>query len=183
MFKLSVMERCLFIKGSNGVLSFEVSERLYDEIVHCLKISEQQLVDLFRQAGTNEVNILLPDTEQEGRCGEVKGETESVFVKDRDYFRKIVFSNIRWIEASGSYCCLYLDEGPKLMLSFNLRELALHLPERIFVRVHRSYMVNIHFIDSFIGNMLCVGEKQIPVSKQHKRSIIARLNVLGNVKS
>lgn len=180
MFKLSDMERCLFIKGCNGVLSLQVSERLYTEIVNCLEISEKQLTDIFRQVGTDEVNILFPESEV-SVCG-VKEEAESVFVKDRDYFRKIGFSNIRWIEASGSYCCLYLEQGPKVMLSFNLRELAMHLPERIFVRVHRSYMVNIHFIDSFIGNILCVGEKQIPVSKQHKRNVIARLNVLGNVK-
>lgn len=180
MFKLSVMERCLFIKGSESMLSLKVSERLYDEIVHCLEISEQQLADVFRQVGTDEVNVLPPNPEI--GAGEMKEEIGSVFVKDRDYFRKIGFSNIRWIEASGSYCCLYLDHGPKLMLSYNLRELALRLPQRIFIRVHRSYMVNIHFIDSFIGNMLCVGEKQIPVSKQHKRNVITRLNVLGNVK-
>ncbi len=68
------------------------------------------------------------------------------------------------------------------MLSFNLRELSGYLPTRLFMRVHRSYIVNINYIDSFIGNLLCIGEHRIPVSKRHKQKVITRLNVLGNVK-
>lgn len=180
MFNLLVMERCFFLKSANGIVSIQVSERLYEEIMHCLKISEEQLTAVLREAGDKEVYSISGEPDEKMSEDQISG--NSIFIKDRDYFRRIEFGHIRWVEASGSYCCLYLDNAPKIMLSFNLRELAMHLPSRIFMRVHRSYMVNIGYIDSFIGNILCIGENRIPVSKQHKKSVLSRLNVLGNVK-
>lgn len=117
--------------------------------------------------------------EQYGEIKQMMEEKTSIFVKDRDYFRRVDFDRIRWIEAAGSYCSLYLDGLPKLMLSFNLTELAGHLPSNLFVRVHRSYIVNINYIDSFIGNMLCLGADRVPISKQYRKDVISRLNVLG----
>lgn len=181
MFNLIVMERYLFIKESDNFWSVRISERLYEEIMQCVQFSECHLTSLFQQ-GEGKVEIQELAKMDEMRIWKSQKQMKSIFVKDRDYFRRIDFSGIRWIEAAGSYCCLYLENAPKLMLSFNLRELAVHLPNGIFMRVHRSYIVNIDYIDSFIGNMLFIGKKNIPVSKQYRQDVMARLNVLGNTK-
>lgn len=176
------MERGLFFKDEKGIVSIPVSEGIYNKIRECMDLSEEQVLKLFR--GSEEADQ-MPFANEPCKgwiLSDCKERTDSIFVKDRDYFRRIDFNRIRWIEASGSYCCLYLENAPKMMLSFNLRELAEHLPGQIFVRVHRSYIVNIACIDSFIGNMLCIGKDRIPVSKQHKRRVLNRLNVLGSTK-
>ncbi|MDR0419689.1 MAG: LytTR family transcriptional regulator [Prevotellaceae bacterium] len=108
---------------------------------------------------------------------------ESIFIKDRDYFRKIDFSDILWIEASGSYCCIYQKHKNKICLSFSLSEISAKLPSKYFLRIHRSYIVNIIHIDAFIGNIICVGESKLPISKVHKKEVIGRINVLGGLKS
>ena len=48
-------------------------------------------------------------------------------------------------------------------------------------RVHRSYIVNINSVDSFIGNMLFIGNCRIPISKSHKNEVLERLNLIGEV--
>lgn len=176
------MERCLFLKDEKGILSVPIPEDIYDRIRKCMELSEKQVLQLFRDVDESEGTPLAGEGNDSWILSGYKEQTDSIFVKDRDYFRRIDFSRIRWVEAAGSYCCLCLQNAPKMMLSFNLRELAEHLPERIFVRVHRSYIINITCIDSFIGNMLCVGKDRIPVSKQHRRRVLERLNVLGNTR-
>lgn len=173
------MEKYVFIKKEERLFPIRISERLYEEIRQLPVIPEEKLADDKAGWDGGTLDAVLPEPLLEI---EVQSKTTSVFVKDKDYFRKIEFKDIRWIEASGSYSCLNLECAPKLMLSFNLRELSAHLPSRLFVRVHRSYIVNIDFVDSFIGNTLCIGKNQIPVSKQHKRYVVGRLNILGNVK-
>lgn len=171
------MERCLFLKNVKGLLSVRVSESIYGEIIRYVEDSGQQITEeLLMKEDVGQLDSYLQNITNGGE------KVDSIFVKDRDYFRRIEFKRIRWVEASGSYCCLNLEAAPKIMLSFNLRELSNHLSSSCFLRVHRSYIVNINFIDSFIGNMLCLGKEQIPVSRQHKANVIARLNILGNVK-
>lgn len=108
---------------------------------------------------------------------------ESIFIKDRDYFRKIDFSNILWIEASGSYCWIYQKHKNKICLSFSLSEISAKFPSKYFLRIHRSYIVNIIHIDAFIGNTICIGENRLPISKVHRKEVIGRMNVLGGMKN
>lgn len=160
------MERYLFVKTGDGFVKVPVSDVAYNEVMDCLK----QAVCCKDENG-------IPCDIAECR----RKNLVSVFVKDRDYFRRVDFARIKWVEASGSYCCMHLEDKRKLMLSYNLSELSAYLPP-YFVRVHRSFIVNMNYIDSFIGNMLCVGQERIPVSKQHKKGVIACLNIIGNVK-
>ena len=69
-----------------------------------------------------------------------------------------------------------MDNARELLLSFNLTEITSYLPVQDFVRVHRSYIVNINSVDSFIGNMLFIGNCRIPISKSHKNEVLERLN-------
>lgn len=167
------MGKCVFIKDRNKLVSLPVSEEVYDRIRNSVKFRREEATMIFPEGDQAEDVSWLSDQ---------KRVSDSFFVKDRDYFRRVYYHQIRWVRASGSYCCLYLDGTSRLTLSFNLRELTLHLSSDIFLRVHRSYIVNINYVDSFIGNMLCIGKERIPVSKQHKPGLMARLNVLGNVK-
>ena len=74
-----------------------------------------------------------------------------------------------------------MDNARELLFSFNLTEITSYLPVQDFVRVHRSYIVNINSVDSFIGNMLFIGNCRIPISKSHKNEVLERLNLIGEV--
>lgn len=106
----------------------------------------------------------------------------SIFIKEKERFRKIDFDTILFVEALGSYCCVHLAEGRDLTLSFTLAEITPKLSASCFLRVHRSYIVNVDRIDAFIGNMLCIGKHRIPVSKQHRSEVMRQFNILGSSK-
>lgn len=105
-----------------------------------------------------------------------------IFIKEKERFRKIDFQTILFVEALGSYCCVHLDGGHDMTLSFTLAEITPKLQASFFLRVHRSYIVNMDRIDAFIGNMLCIGTHRIPVSKQHRTEVMRQFNILGSSK-
>lgn len=105
-----------------------------------------------------------------------------IFIKEKERFRKIDFQTILFVEALGSYCCIHLDGGHDMTLSFTLAEITPKLHASSFLRVHRSYIVNLDRIDAFIGNMLCIGTHRIPVSKQHRTEVMRQFNILGSSK-
>lgn len=101
-----------------------------------------------------------------------------LFVKKKDYFVKINFSEITWVEAYGSYSNIHLENGHFITLSFNLSEITKKLNHPMFIRVHRSYLINIEHVNAFIGNMICIGETRLPISKQHRKDVLLRFNIL-----
>lgn len=106
----------------------------------------------------------------------------SIFIKEKERFRKIDFRTILFVEALGSYCCVHLEGGHDMTLSFTLAEITPKLQASFFLRVHRSYIVNMDRIDAFIGHMLCIGPHRIPVSKQHRSEVMRHFNILGSAK-
>jgi DNA-binding LytR/AlgR family response regulator len=49
-------------------------------------------------------------------------------------------------------------------------------PSSLFVRVHRSFIVNVNHIQALEDNMLTVEGKQIPVGQTYLREVMQRLN-------
>lgn len=109
--------------------------------------------------------------------------SQAIYIKYKDYFHKIEFSNILYVEASGSYCIIHLKTNNKITVSFSLTEIVKYLPAELFIRVHRSYAVNRDCIDSFIGNFLIIGNERIPISRQHKKNVFSQLYILGMTKN
>lgn len=107
----------------------------------------------------------------------------SIYIKYKDYFHKVEFTNIIYVEASGSYCIIHLKTNNKITVSFSLTEIVKYLPAELFIRVHRSYAVNRDCIDSFIGNFLIIGNERIPISRQHKKNVFSQLYILGMTKN
>lgn len=104
---------------------------------------------------------------------------QAIYIKYKDYFHKIEFSNILFIEASGSYCIIHLKNNNKMTVSFSLTEIVKSLPTTLFIRVHRSYAINKDCVDTFIGNILIVGNNKIPVSRLYKKEVFSQFNILG----
>ena len=105
----------------------------------------------------------------------------SVFIKSQDFFRRIPFSSILYLEAAGSYCYVYLVNGTKITISFTLSQTMKHLSEEMFMRVHRSFVINTEYIESYIGNVFYVNGNMIPIGRSYKKDVLAQFNILGNV--
>lgn len=85
---------------------------------------------------------------------------------DRKAF-KINVDDIFYIESKMEYVCYYTSNGKYLSLA-TLKELTTKLPENIFVRVHRSYIVNVEYVSSFnYTNVIMTDNKNLLIGRSY----------------
>jgi len=85
---------------------------------------------------------------------------------------------VRWVEAQGDYARLHTADGSHLV-RVSLATLAERWADAGFVRVHRSYLVQLRFISELrltgSGYVVVVGGRELPVSRRHAREVKDRL--------
>jgi DNA-binding LytR/AlgR family response regulator len=102
----------------------------------------------------------------------IHNDEEHIFVKSNLKKRKVILNNIKWIEALGDYIKLVSDEANIIVLS-TLTAFESELPKDKFLRIHKSYIVNLDKIEKFSGKSVEVEGKQLPLSR-HKRQILEK---------
>ncbi len=99
----------------------------------------------------------------------IEANNEFLFLKSEYKIRRINFNDIKYIEGLKDYVKVYLQNEPKPVLSLNtLKSLESKLPSAKFMRVHRSFIVNLEKIDTIERSRIVFGKTYIPVSEQYK---------------
>ena len=98
---------------------------------------------------------------------------EFLFLKRKGVYEKVAISNIMFLQVSGDYvsCCLKTEELFTIRVSLNkLSEL---LTPHDFMRIHRSYLVQLSFIESinFQEDFVIIGKNQIPMNRDSKKRL------------
>ncbi len=90
-------------------------------------------------------------------------------------------TDIVYCKSDGNYTHVILKEGTKYLLSKNIKTVFAMLPDNRFLRVHKSYVVNIDYISEYIrgdgGELILSNKKSIPVSRSHKADLLTMLNI------
>jgi len=102
---------------------------------------------------------------------------ENLFVKSNGKLVKLSQNDIQWAEAYDNYCYVNLAEK-RFLLPSTLKSIESRLDPNAFVRIHRSYLVNLSHISVIGESYVEIGEKQLPVSKRHKSDLINRISLL-----
>jgi two-component system LytT family response regulator len=94
---------------------------------------------------------------------------EYIFVKSDYKTVRVLVNDITYIEGMREYVRIHLESGKPLMPLMSLRVLEEQLPSDRFMRVHRSYIVNLQKIVTIEHNRIVFdGKVYIPVSDQYK---------------
>ena len=94
-----------------------------------------------------------------------------LFIKSEYKIRRINFSEINYIEGLGDYVKIFLTNEKKPVLSLStLKALEARLPEDRFMRVHRSFIVNLEKVKVIDRNRIVFGEVRVPVTDQYKEN-------------
>lgn len=101
------------------------------------------------------------------------------FVWHRNDYLKVERDELLWIEANGSYSKIHLRDGNSMLLSFNLSVIERDLPQDDFVRVHRSYIVNLKNVVSLMGNSVKIADRYIPIGREYRNSFFRNFIFLG----
>jgi len=115
----------------------------------------------------------------ESRSGRMKpaAKVGPLFVKVDSLLHNIDLNSILWIEAYGDYVKINTDQKMLMVLS-TLKAIESKLPQSRFVRVHRSYIVNVKRIDNIDPSNLQIRDRIIPISANHRDGLLAKINLL-----
>lgn len=93
-----------------------------------------------------------------------------IFLKTGYEEEKLLFDEILYIEAEGNYMAFVL-KNKKLLSRLNISEALQLLPQQQFVRVHRSYIVNINKILKLTRQSVWIAEKEIFIGASYEDRI------------
>lgn len=102
---------------------------------------------------------------------------EFMFVKDGYAFHKVFFKDIIYLESDGNYVTIHLQSQKKVLIRSSLKDFTDQCKQKMFIRVHRSYSVNINKIDDVFPSKLTVQGHKIPVGKSHKEELYRVLGI------
>ncbi|WP_166965541.1 LytR/AlgR family response regulator transcription factor [Yeosuana marina] len=103
--------------------------------------------------------------------------SDSIFVKHHEKMVRVDIKDILYIEAERNYCRIH-SKLKEYLLVMTLKDLDEKLPNKHFIRVHRSFIVNLSQIDEVATSHIVIGKKAIPVSKSLKEELLNRLQTI-----
>lgn len=130
---------------------------------------------IIRLAGAEESAIADQATDQD----EAYILEDRVFVKQRDRMIKIYVRDILYAEADRNYCKIYaINKEYLITLPLKVFEEKLNSPA--FLRIHRSYIINLKHIDELSpqNELVSIGGKNLPVSRSLREELNRRLKVI-----
>ena len=99
-----------------------------------------------------------------------------LFVKSDRKIYKIDYPEIKYVEAFGNYVKIHTTH--KIVLAQEtLTNLEKSLPAEHFLRIHKSYIVSIHFINLVDGNSLFVENVELPIGQLYKQRVYEMLKI------
>lgn len=104
-------------------------------------------------------------------------EPEYIYVNSNLKKTKLFLNEILWVEAYGDYVKIVSYEKKILILS-TMKAFAKQLPKDKFLRIHKSYTVNLEKIENFNGSTVEINEQVIPLSRHKKEALIQALVVI-----
>ncbi|HFS67656.1 MAG TPA: response regulator transcription factor, partial [Flavobacteriia bacterium] len=90
-------------------------------------------------------------------------------------------NEILYCKSDGSYTIVFLKNGEEHLISKSIKYIEELLPTNIFIRVHKSYIINLNEVKELIkqgaGEIILSNDKIVPISRTHKKDIFKALNI------
>jgi DNA-binding LytR/AlgR family response regulator len=90
---------------------------------------------------------------------------------------KIDIASVNVVEAKGDYIHIKTEQKNYIVHS-TLKKIEEKLPDTLFLKVHRTYIINTKKIIDIEDNSVLIGKDVIPVSRANRPELIKRLNML-----
>ncbi len=103
---------------------------------------------------------------------------EDIFIKSDGKLTRLNYEDILYIESVGDYV-KYCTPEKKYITHSTLKAVEEKMDKVYFMKVHRSYIVNLRKIRNIQDNTLSIGDSIIPISKVLKTEVMGRINLAG----
>lgn len=103
-----------------------------------------------------------------------KEEGQYLFVKSGTSHEKILISDIDYLEAKGNYLVIHTQARP-VMTYLSMKKAVEMLPQEFFLKIHKSYIINISKVTRLESSQVWLYNKPIPLSRKLKEEVTSRL--------
>lgn len=106
--------------------------------------------------------------------------------KDREYISVkadykvslVKISDIVYLESEGEYVRMHLADGTTITTLFRLKNMETALPADQFMRVHRSYIINLRSIKGYIRGRIFISDTEyVPIGENYKETFQAYIDL------
>jgi len=101
---------------------------------------------------------------------------DAFFIKDKNLFHKVKFSDVIYIKSEHVYVELFTISGKKHLIRNTMYNFIEDLPN-IFYRVHRSYAVNLEFLETINSKYIIVAKNEIPIGKTYREELMKKIKI------
>jgi DNA-binding LytR/AlgR family response regulator len=108
---------------------------------------------------------------------QVSDDLDFIFLRHKSRLQKVPVSDIEYAEANADYVNI-VTHDTKYVVHSSMKNIEQKFPARKFVRVHRSYIVNLLKANTVEENTIYLGNKAIPIGRLYKEQLLRRLNLL-----
>jgi len=101
---------------------------------------------------------------------------DKIAVADIEGVELISHDEIIYCKSDGNYSTLFLAENRKLTVSKALKYFSNNLPASQFVRIHKSYLVNLNYVKKYLkiggGELVMANNDVLPVSRNYRNELL-----------
>ena len=101
---------------------------------------------------------------------------KKILIKNGTETHQVKVNDIRYIEGLGNYVNVYVNDA-KIVTYKSLKDLLDLLPEKEFIRIHKSYIVALRHIKSFEVHQVKIEGKTLPIGKIYRKEFLELLNI------
>lgn len=124
-----------------------------------------------RVDSTTAATVPVPDGVVEKDCISVRADHKTSLVK---------YSNIVYLESVGEYVRITLSDGTKMVTLFRLKNMESALPQDRFMRVHRSYIINLEHVTGYTkGRVFLTNDEYTPIGENYKETFVKFIEKIG----
>lgn len=120
---------------------------------------------------TNRSNNIVPSD------GTLSNVNEFIFVKSNYENVKINVNNIMYVQGLKDYLKIYIDGVRPILTLMSFKDIETKISDSNFIRVHKSFIVNINKINSIQKNKILIDNTRIPIGVNFKDSVMTRLGI------
>lgn len=129
----------------------------------------------FLQAVSKAERLTDLETDKSSSVSEQKNTSPNgiIFIKSGADYIRIEKSSIKYIKADGDYTWVF-TAASKYLANHSLKYWIQHLPESNICQIHKSYLVNVHFIEKISGNQIHIGNNKLPIGRTFRSAFFTK---------
>lgn len=149
-----------------GVMDYLLKPIKFDRFLKAVN----RVIDLKRPTHTPSVfSAEMPEKVEKTEKMD-KMAADFIFIKDGTTNYKINFNDLLYIQAYGNFAKIHTTQQ-NFVASMTMKQLEEDLPEAVFMRVHKSYIVNIQKVSKIEGATVFMDKTMIPIGAVYKLAL------------